>query len=79
LMAKLSQESRLRLGAHRAAMHPRAGFEDGARVALETPYGRCPVEVVADASVPPGVVLVADRPEIADIRSADGRARVVRI
>ena len=79
LMGKLSQESRLRLGTHRAAMHPRCGFEDGARAAIETPYGRCSIQVALDAGVPPGVVLVAGRPDIADIRSADGRARVVRI
>ncbi len=79
LMSKLSQESGLRLGPHRAAMHPKAGFEDGDRVVLETPYGRRPIEVAVDAGVPPGVVLVADRPEIADILGADGRARVVRI
>ncbi|HTX36659.1 MAG TPA: hypothetical protein VME43_16640 [Bryobacteraceae bacterium] len=79
LMAKLSQESRLRLAPHSAAMHPRDGFEEGARLVLETPYGRCPIVAALDESVPPGVVLVADGPEIADIRSADGRARVVRI
>lgn len=79
LMGKLSQESRLRLGTHRAAMHPRCGFEEGARAAIETPYGRCSIQVALDAGVPPGVVLVAGRPDIADIRSADGRARVVRI
>ncbi len=79
LMAKLSQESRLRLAPHSAAMHPRDRFADGARLILETPYGRCPIVVALDESVAPGVVLVAGRPEIADIRSADGRARVVRI
>jgi len=79
LMSKLSQESGLRLGPHRAAMHPKAGFEDRERAVLETPYGRRPIEVAVDAGVPPGVVLMADRPEIADIRGADGRARVVRI
>jgi anaerobic selenocysteine-containing dehydrogenase len=79
LMAKLSQESRLRLGPGRAAMHPRAGFEEGARVALETAYGRLPVTVTLDESVAPGAVLLADSPEIADIRGADGRIRVVRL
>jgi len=79
LMAKLSQESRLRLAPRTAALHPKAGFEDGARAMLETPYGGCAIEVAVDASVPPGMVLVADRPEIADLRGADGCARVVRI
>ena len=64
---------------HRACLDPRAGFEEGARAVLETPFGRCPIEVAVDGSVPPGVVLVSGSPEIADIRGADGRARVVRV
>lgn len=79
LMTKLWQESGLRLGPHRAALNPRAGFEEGARAVLETPYGRCEIQAALDASVPPGVVLVAETPEIADIRGADGCARLVRI
>jgi hypothetical protein len=79
LMAKLSQESRLRLGPHRAAIHPRAGLDDGARAILETPLGRCSIQAAVDPSVPPGIVLLADQPDVADILGADGRARVVRI
>jgi len=79
LIGKLTQESHLRLAANRAALHPREGFLDGTRAAIETPYGRRIFEVTVDVAVPPGVVLVAGGPEIADIVGADGCARVVRI
>ena len=78
LLSKLSQESRLRLGAGRAAVHPGAGFADGVRAVLETPYGRRAIELQVNESVPPGIVLAGGE-EIAEIRGADSRARVARI
>jgi len=59
LLSKIYQESRLRLGPHRAALNPHSGFAEGSRAAIETRYGRRIVEVTLDAGVPPGMVLVA--------------------
>jgi hypothetical protein len=80
LMTKLDRESNLRLGRSRAALHPETarscGTADGRRAMLETALGKCPIEVVVDASVPPGVVQVAASPEVIDICGASARARV---
>ena len=59
LLSKLSQESQLRLGKGRLALHPGSGFAHGARAVVETPYGRRAIAVTLDASVPPGVALAA--------------------
>jgi len=78
LMSKVYQESNLRLGPDRVAMHPRSarecGVEDGAKATLETSAGQRRVEVMIDSGICPGVVLVAARPGF-----EPGQAKVVRI
>jgi hypothetical protein len=80
LMTKLHQESNLRLGRSRAALHPETarscGSAEGGRAVLETSLGRCEILVVVDSSVPPGVVQVAAAPEAIDICGAFARCRV---
>jgi hypothetical protein len=80
LMTKLDRESNLRLGHGRAALHPdtarSCGAGDGGRAMLETALGKCPVDVMVDPSVPPGVVQVAASPEVIDICGASARARL---
>jgi len=83
LMTKLDQESNLRLGPGTAALHPDAarqcGVSDGGRAVLETALGTCPIRVVVDASLPPGVVQVAAAPETIDICGAGARCRVLSL
>jgi hypothetical protein len=83
LMTKLDRESNLRLGPSRAALHPETarscGAADGGRAVLETALGKCPITVVVDASVPPGVVQVAASPEVIDICGAGARCRVASL
>ena len=82
LLSKLYQESNLRLGAHRIAMHPDAArdarVEDGGSAILHTRCGKTEIEVAIDSSVPPGIVLVAGRPGIIDACGTSARAKVVR-
>jgi anaerobic selenocysteine-containing dehydrogenase len=82
LLSKIYQESNLKLGPKQAAIHPdearAAGVVDGARAVLETLAGRIDVEVRVDASVSPGVVLVASRAAVLDVCGAGVRAKVVR-
>jgi len=81
LMSKLYQDSDLRLAPNTAALHPdtarAAGIAGDSRALLETPFGRCPIAVVPDSSVPPGMLEVAPGPEVLDICGADTRAKVV--
>jgi len=83
LMSKLHRESNLRLGRSRAALHPETarscGAGEGGPAVLETALGKCPIQVVVDASVPPGIVQVAAAPEIIDICGASARARVAPV
>lgn len=80
LMTKLDQESNLRLGRNRAALHPETarscGGAEGGRAVLETSLGKCEIVVLVDSSVPPGVVQVAAAPEMIDICGAFARCRV---
>ena len=82
LLSKLYQESNLRLGANRIAMHPdaarEASVEDGGRAVLQTRCGKTEVEVAIDSGVPPGIVQVAGRPGIFDACGTSARAKVVR-
>jgi Molydopterin dinucleotide binding domain len=79
LMSKVYRESNLRLAPNRVALHPaearQYGIEDGGRALLETRYGRVPVAVTLDSSVPPGVVRAGSR----SLCGGAARARVVRI
>lgn len=83
LMTKLDRESNLRLGRSRAALHPETarscGAGEGGRALLETALGKCPIDVVVDSSVPPGVVQVAAAPEVIDICGASARCRVAAL
>jgi len=81
LMSKLYQESNLRLGPGRAALHPATaeayGIEEGARATLETAQGRRDIYIILDSAVPPGAVKVASRPGVLDICATGERAKVV--
>jgi hypothetical protein len=78
ILSKLYQESNLRLGPNRVALHPSSGWEAGAKAVFETVEGRCPVSVTLDAGVPPGVVEVTASPAILDLCADGARAKVVR-
>jgi hypothetical protein len=88
LLSKMYRESNLRLGPHRAALHPSCGLEDGAQATFQTALGKCAVEVILDAGVPPGVVQLTAWPAVLDLCApglcAEGlcapgaRAKVVR-
>jgi anaerobic selenocysteine-containing dehydrogenase len=81
LMSKLNQESNLRLGPGRAALHPATaaacGIEEGARATLETAQGRREIVTILDSGVPPGVVKVAALPGVLDMCAAGAPAKVV--
>jgi hypothetical protein len=82
LLSKLYQESNLRLGPNRAALHPetarQCGIDKDGRAVLETAYGRCEIEVVVDRGVFPGTVALAATPEILDVCASGTRVKVVR-
>jgi hypothetical protein len=77
ILSKLYQESNLRLGPNRVALHPSCGIDEGARATFQTSLGKCPVTVTLDAGVPPGLVQVAASPTILDLCAAGARAKVV--
>ncbi|HUP05400.1 MAG TPA: hypothetical protein VMU19_15485 [Bryobacteraceae bacterium] len=83
LMAKLYQDSDLRLAPDTVALHPdtarAAGLADAARGKLETAYGACAVGLVLDAAVPKGLLRVAPGPETLDICGANTRAKVAAL
>jgi hypothetical protein len=79
ILSKLYQESNLRLGPHRVALHPSCGFDEGARAILQTVLGKCPVRVTLDAGVPRGVVAAAASPAVLDLCAPGARAKVVAI
>jgi hypothetical protein len=58
-MSKLCQESDLRLGPAHVALHPSAGFAEGANAIL----GGRNVTVKLDPRVPPGVAIAGGWPE----------------
>jgi hypothetical protein len=78
ILSKLYQESNLRLGPNRVALHPSCGLEDGAEATLQTVLGKCAVHVTLDAGVPAGLVRVSASPAILDLCAAGARAKVVR-
>jgi hypothetical protein len=78
LLSKMYRESNLRLGPHRAALNPSCGLEDGAQATLQTVLGKCAVEVILDAGVPPGVVQLTAWPAVLDLCASGARAKVVR-
>jgi len=77
-LSQIYQESNVRLAANRVALHPAdassCGVVDGAHAVLESQRGKREVTVTVDASVRPGVVLVAG---LAEIGAAS--AKVVRL
>jgi hypothetical protein len=78
LLSKMYRESNLRLGPNRAALNPSCGLEDGTQATLKTAVGKCAVEVVLDAGVPPGVVQLTAWPAVLDLAAPGARAKVVR-
>jgi anaerobic selenocysteine-containing dehydrogenase len=78
LLSKMYRESNLRLGPGRVALNPSCGLEEGTRATLQTVLGKCPVEVVLDAGVPPGAVQVTAWPAVLDLCAGGARAKVVR-
>ena len=78
ILSKLYQESNVRLGPNRVALHPSCGLEDGTKAVLETLLGKCPVVVTLDAGVPAGLVQVSASPAVLDLCAAGARAKVVR-
>jgi len=82
-MSKLYQDSDLRLPPNTAALHPdtarASGLQGASRAVLETQYGSCAINVIADSSIPPGMLEVAAGPEVLDICGAYTRAKVVPV
>lgn len=76
ILSKLYQESNLRLGPQRVALHPSCGLEG--RATLQTVLGKCDVEVTLDAGIPPGLAQVSATPAILDFCQPGARAKVVR-
>jgi hypothetical protein len=79
ILSKLYRESNLRLGPDRVALNPSCGLESGAKASFRTALGECPVTVLLDSGVPPGVVEVTATPAILDVCSQGAHAKVVRI
>jgi hypothetical protein len=77
LMTKVYEESNLRLAPNAIALNPEDARDCGARAILQTRLGKCAVNVVADAAVPRGVVLVGSSPGIRDICGNGEGAKVV--
>jgi hypothetical protein len=67
ISSKLSQESNLLLAPRQVAVHPEAGIAERSRAFLAAAHGRVAVEVVHDASLPPGGVRYLATPEILDL------------
>ena len=67
MSSKLSQESNLLLGPRQVAVHPGAGLAERSRAFLATALGKVAVEVVHDATLPPGGVRYLATPEILDL------------
>jgi len=78
LLSKMYRESNLRLGPNRAALNPSCGLGDGTQATLQTALGKCAVEVILDAGVPPGVVQLTAWPAVLDLVGPGARAKVVR-
>jgi hypothetical protein len=78
LLSKMYRESNLRLGPNRAALNPSCGLADGTQASLRTTLGKCAVEVILDAGVPPGVVQLTAWPAVLDLCGTGARAKVVR-
>lgn len=67
MSSKLSQESNLLLAPRQVAVHPEAGMPERSPAFLTAAHGRVAVEVVHDASLPPGGVRYLATPEILDL------------
>jgi hypothetical protein len=67
MSTKLTQESNLLLGPRQVAVDPGSGMAERSLAYLETAMGRVEVEIVHDASLPPGHVLYVPTPEILDL------------
>jgi anaerobic selenocysteine-containing dehydrogenase len=83
LMSKLYQDSDLRLPPNTVVLPPDAacalGLQDASRAILHTQYGTCPVALVQDPAVPPGMLEVSPGPEVLDICGAFTRAKVAPV
>jgi hypothetical protein len=81
LMSKLYQDSDLRLAPNTGALHPdtarACGVQGASRAILQTEYGACPIALVSDPDLPPGMLEVAPGPGVFDICGANTRAKVV--
>ena len=77
-MTKLYEESNLRLAPNSIAVHPDDMRDCGAHGVLQTRLGKCAVNVIADPTVPRGVLLAGSSPGIRDICGRGDTAKVVR-
>jgi hypothetical protein len=67
MSSKLSQESNLLLAPRQVAMHPSVGMPDRSRAFLQTERGKVTVELVHDASMPPGRLRYLPTPDVLDL------------